>query len=82
MELIMSDDNKYYGTVIWFCPKKGMGFLAWEKDNIKQKDMFVHFSDIEVEGFKTLYKDNKVSFKIGLNVRGIVKAICVEVLKN
>lgn len=75
-------DSKYYGTVIWFDSKRGFGFLEWEKDGEKQKDLFVHFSDISCEGFKTLYKSQKVSFGLGVNKHGDPKAIEVEILKN
>ena len=75
-------DTKFFGEVIFFDPKRGFGFIGWEKDGLKQKDMFVHFSDISCEGFKTLYKDQKVSFGIGKNNSGDPKAIEVEVLKN
>jgi cold shock CspA family protein len=44
--------------------------------------MFVHFTDISCEGFKTLYKQQKVSFGVGVNKRGEPKAVNVEVLKN
>lgn len=78
----MSDSEKFVGTVLWFDPKRGIGFIEWEKEGIKQKDMFVHFSDISCEGFKTLYKDQKVSFAIGTNFNKLPKAIEVTVLKN
>ena len=78
----MSEDEKFYGEVLWFDPKRGFGFLSWEKDGVKQKDMFVHFSDVTCEGFKTLYKHQKVSFGLGVNKHGDPKAICVEILKN
>lgn len=78
----MSDENKYIGTVSWFDPKRGFGFIEWEKEGVKQKDLFVHFSDISCEGFKTLYKAQKVSFGLGVNMRGDPKATTVEVLKN
>ena len=77
-----SADEKFVGTVIWFDPKKGIGFLSWEKDGVKQKDMFVHFSDIVCEGFKTILKDQKVSFGIGVNRDGRPKALEVTVLKH
>ena len=77
----MSED-KFYGDVIFFDARKGFGFLDWDKDGKKQKDMFVHFSDIDCEGFKTLYKGQKVSFRVGTNKNGDPKAIDVEVLKN
>jgi CspA family cold shock protein len=77
----MSDPNQlYYGEVIFFWPKKGYGFLSWEADGVKQKDMFVHFSDLSMEGFKTLYTGQKVSFNVGVNLRGVPKAINVKIL--
>ena len=75
-------DNKMLGDVIWFDPKRGFGFIEWEKEGEKQKDLFVHFSDVECEGFKTLYKGQKVSFGLGVNKHGDPKAINVEILKH
>jgi CspA family cold shock protein len=80
-EIKMSDE-KFVGEVLWFDPKRGFGFIGWEKDGVKQKDLFAHFSDISCEGFKTLYKGQKVSFGLGVNVRGDPKATVIEVLKN
>ncbi len=74
--------EKFVGEVIWFDAKRGFGFIAWEKEGVKQKDLFVHFSDIDFEVFKTLYKNQKVSFGLGVNVRGAPKATEVTVLKN
>jgi len=75
-------DNKMLGDVIWFDPKRGFGFIEWEKEGEKQKDLFVHFSDVECEGFKTLYKGQKVSFGLGVNKHGDPKAVNVEILKH
>lgn len=69
---------KYVGKVIWFKPKPGFGFIDWEGEN----DLFVHFSDIVSEGFKTLKKDQKVSFGLGENNRGQPKATEVTVLDD
>lgn len=76
------EDKVFYGTVIFFLPKMGYGFLAWEKDGIKQKDIFVHYTDIASEGFKTLNKDQKVSFGLGSNNKGILKATNVIAVKE
>ena len=46
------------GTVKWFNEKKGYGFITDEQGN----DVFVHFSGIAMEGFKTLKDDQKVQF--------------------
>ena len=61
---------KFIGEVLWFDPKRGYGFVGWEKDGNKQKDLFIHFSDIACEGFKTLNKGQKVSFSMGVNNHG------------
>ena len=78
----MSDEGKFFGEVLWFDPKRGFGFAQWEIDGVQQKDIFIHFSDISCEGFKTLYKSQKVQFSLGTNKHGDPKAINVIVLKN
>jgi CspA family cold shock protein len=75
----MSDDKVYEGKVVFFINKLGYGFIHWEKEGVVQTDLFVHFSDISCEGFKTIKKDQKVSFKLGVNVRNQPKAIEVTV---
>lgn len=47
------------GTVKWFNAQKGFGFIT---DDATGKDVFVHFSAIIVDGFKTLEEGQKVSF--------------------
>ena len=46
------------GTVKWFNAKKGFGFISDENGN----DVFVHFSAIQSEGFKTLEEGQPVTF--------------------
>ncbi len=48
------------GTVKWFNPDKGYGFISREDGD----DLFVHFSEIQVEGFKTLDEGQAVSFEV------------------
>ena len=73
----MSDENKvYYGQIVWFA--KGMGFIKQDESEV---DMFVHYSDISMEGFKTLSKGQLVSYQVGTNRRGQPKAINVIVIK-
>jgi CspA family cold shock protein len=54
------------GTVKWFSEKKGFGFIEQEDGN----DLFVHHSDIEMEGFRTLAEGDRVSFNIEESDRG------------
>lgn len=77
----MEDNKIYSGKIIWFSSSKGIGFIQYEIDGVKQKDMFVHYSDINCVGFKTLRKDDNVSFKIGKNKHDVDKAIEVTVIK-
>jgi CspA family cold shock protein len=54
------------GTVKWFDDRKGYGFIE-RKDG---KDVFVHFSNIQDEGFKSLEEGEKVSFEVEETERG------------
>jgi len=56
----------YTGTVKWFDAKKGYGFIEREEGD----DVFVHFSAIQDEGFKTLEDGEKVEFEIVEGDRG------------
>lgn len=48
------------GTVKWFNGSKGYGFITTEEGN----DVFVHFSAIEMDGYKTLEENEVVQFEI------------------
>jgi CspA family cold shock protein len=50
----------FEGKVKWFDPKKGYGFIERDEGD----DVFVHFSSIEGEGFKSLREGQKVTFEI------------------
>jgi cold shock protein len=54
------------GTVKWFNSEKGFGFIEIEGEN----DVFVHFSAIQGEGFKTLDEGQKVEFEVVDGNRG------------
>ncbi|MGZ2416665.1 cold shock protein [Staphylococcus caledonicus] len=54
------------GTVKWFNADKGFGFIERENGD----DVFVHFSGIAGEGFKTLEEGQKVDFDITEGQRG------------
>ena len=55
------------GTVKWFNESKGYGFITPEDGG---QDLFVHFSEIQGEGYKSLREGDKVSFDKGQGQKG------------
>ncbi|MCL5290615.1 MAG: cold-shock protein [Firmicutes bacterium] len=55
------------GKVKWFNPGKGYGFIESDDGN----DVFVHYSAIQGEGFKTLDEGQKVEFEVVPGKRGL-----------
>ena len=55
------------GTVKWFNDSKGYGFLTPSDGG---KDLFVHMSEIKMEGFKTLKEGQEVDFDEGVSDKG------------
>lgn len=58
------------GTVKWFSAKKGYGFISDEGGN----DIFVHFSAIDMDGFKELKENEAVEFEVIRGEKGIQAA--------
>ncbi len=54
------------GKVKWFNEQKGYGFIQTEEG----EDCFVHFSEIQVDGFKTLHEGQAVEFVITQGQKG------------
>ena len=54
------------GTVKWFNESKGYGFISQENGS----DVFVHYSAIQGDGFRTLNEGDRVSFDIGDGPKG------------
>lgn len=52
--------NNMKGTVKWFNAKKGFGFISDETGN----DVFVHFSALQMDGFKVLDEGDEVEFEV------------------
>jgi CspA family cold shock protein len=66
------------GTVKWFDDKKGYGFIEPDEAN---EDVFVHYSSVMMDGFKTLEEGQRVSFEILQGEKGL-KANNVEILRR
>ena len=67
------------GTVKWFNDEKGYGFLSCDEGG---EDVFVHFSAIQVEGFRTLKEGQKVSFDVEPDPKNSEKLRAVIPLEN
>jgi CspA family cold shock protein len=65
------------GTVKWFSSEKGYGFISREGED----DVFVHFSEIQSEGFKTLDEGQKVSFEVTQGDNGKTQATNVTIVE-
>ena len=57
---------QYSGTVKWFNNAKGYGFLGRDSGN----DVFVHYSSIKVDGYKTLKEGDPVKFDVITGEKG------------
>ncbi|MBP3947888.1 MULTISPECIES: cold-shock protein [Corynebacterium] len=55
------------GTVKWFNAEKGFGFIAPDDGSA---DVFVHYSEIQGSGFRTLEENQQVEFEIGEGSKG------------
>ncbi len=55
------------GTVKWFNSSKGYGFISPDDES---EDVFAHFSEIEMDGYKALKEGQKVSFEIADGQKG------------
>ena len=56
------------GTVKWFNAEKGFGFIAPDEGN---DDVFVHYSEIQGNGFRTLEENQRVEFEIAQGPKGL-----------
>ena len=65
----MSDKLK--GKVKWFNQSKGYGFISQDAGD----DLFVHFSEIQGDGFKTLAENQEVEFEMGDGEKGPVAKV-------
>jgi len=63
--------ERYIGTVKWFSAPKGYGFIGREDG---EEDVFVHFSAIQMEGYKRLKEGQAVEFSIEDGSKGLQAA--------
>ena len=56
------------GSVKWFNNAKGYGFV---KPDGQEEDVFVHFSAIDMDGYKTLKEGQKVEFEVSQGPKGL-----------
>jgi cold shock protein len=61
--------SKATGKVLWFNNAKGFGFI---RSNADEKDIFVHHSAIQAEGYRTLEEDQIVEFEIATGPKGLL----------
>ena len=59
--------NRIQGTVKWFNAEKGYGFISQENGD----DVFVHHTDIQTEGFRTLSEGQRVEFVVERGPKGL-----------
>jgi CspA family cold shock protein len=62
--------ERFVGTVKWFNASKGYGFIGREEG----EDVFVHFSALQMEGYKRLKEGQKVEFSIENGPKGLQAA--------
>ncbi len=68
------EGNMAQGSVKWFSNEKGYGFISQEGG----EDLFVHHSEIKMQGYRSLNEGEQVSFEIGEGKNGKPQAINVE----
>jgi len=68
--------ERFLGEVKWFSNERGFGFLITDEN---EEEYFVHFSSIEMDGFKTLKAGQKVSFILVEEEKGLqAKEVRIE----
>jgi CspA family cold shock protein len=66
--LILRKNNVATGSVKWFNESKGFGFITPDEGG---EDVFVHFSGIAAQGFRTLGEGQKVSYEVERGAKGL-----------
>ena len=67
--------ERFIGTVKWFNAAKGYGFIGQDDG----EDVFVHFSSIQMEGYRRLRQNQKVEFSVEEGPKGLQAANVIPV---
>lgn len=70
-------EERYIGTVKWFNATKGFGFIGREGG----EDVFVHFSSIQMQGYKRLEENQKVEFSIEQGPKGLQASNVIPIVE-
>ncbi len=73
--MLLKEEMLAQGTVKWFSNEKGYGFIEREEGD----DVFVHFSAITMEGYKTLTEGQRVEFEVVQGDKGLQAANVVAI---
>ena len=73
--MLLKEEMLAQGTVKWFSNEKGYGFIEREEGD----DVFVHFSAIAMEGYKTLTEGQRVEFEVVQGDKGLQAANVVAI---
>jgi len=76
---VVEEDVMALGTVKWFNDAKGYGFISRADDG---KDVFVHYSSISGEGFRTLVQGQTVEYDEQTGPKGLFAAKVLKVLED
>jgi CspA family cold shock protein len=60
-------EDRTTGTVKWFSNEKGYGFIVPDEGG---EDLFVHYSEIDADGYRSLAENDRVEFTIGQTEKG------------
>ena len=71
-------DERETGTVKWFNNGKGYGFIEREGGD----DVFVHYSEIEGDGFKSLDEGQRVEFAVTQGDKGLQATAVTKIVQN
>jgi CspA family cold shock protein len=72
-------ETVFTGVVAWFNTKKGFGFIVRDDG---ETDIFAHYSDIAMEGYKIIMAGDKVSFEEGFTFKDKLKATNIMLLER